>query len=94
MLFEVVVWAPCQGHDLLSRCSICVTTGLPGTQDELLKYTRLDFLKLRSYEEVHALVEAGYAFGARRDKAGMLESHFGSLRRAAPVATPAASPPH
>jgi len=79
---------------LLSHCLLSVTTGVNGTQDELLKYTRLDFLKLRSYEEVHALVEAGYAFGARRDKAGMLDRHFGSLRRAAPVATPAAGPPH
>lgn len=50
-------------------------------QDELLKYTRLDFLKLRRYEEVHALIEAGHAFAARRDAVGVLDRHFGGLRR-------------
>ena len=84
---------PCE-HDGCSRYLFCAATGPFGSQDELLKYTRLDFLKLRSYEEVLALVEAGYAFGARRDEAGMLESHFGSLRRAAPMAAPAAGLPH
>ena len=57
-------------------------------QDELLKYTRLDFLKLRRYEEVHALIEAGYAFAARRDLAGELDRHFGALRTRERLATP------
>lgn len=57
-------------------------------QDELLKYTRLDFLKLRRYEEVHALIEAGYAFAARRDVAGELDRHFGALRTRTRLATP------
>lgn len=58
------------------------------SQDELLKYTRLDFLKLRRYEEVQALIEAGYAFAARRDVAGELDRHFGALRTRERLATP------
>lgn len=64
-------------------CSQCA-------QDEELKYTRLDFLKLRRYEDVHALIDAGYAFAARRDAAGALDRHFGDLRRRSSLAAPEA----
>ena len=57
-------------------------------QDELLKYKRLDFLKLRRYEEVHALIGAGYAFAQRRDMAGELDRHFGALRSKERLAIP------
>lgn len=46
-------------------------------QDELLKTTRLDFVKLRNPEEIRQLIDAGYAYAQRMDEAGALLQFFG-----------------
>jgi len=51
--------------------------------DDQLKFSRLDFIKLSSYEEVKGLMRSGYAFAARADAAGGLESTLGSVRKPA-----------
>ena len=47
--------------------------------DTELKYGRFDFMKLRTYEEVMALIEAGKGYAARIDKAGGLDKLLGSV---------------
>jgi len=49
--------------------------------DDQLQYSRLDFIKLSSYEEVKALVRSGYEYARRTDAAGGYEEKLGSLRK-------------
>eukprot|EP00891_Asterochloris_glomerata_P007605 jgi/Astpho2/7605/Aster-x0325 len=44
--------------------------------DDQLSYSRFDFLKLRSYEDVLRLVKQGEAYAQRLDQAGKLEQIF------------------
>ena len=44
--------------------------------DDQLNYSRWDFLKLRSYEDVLNLVKQGEAYAQRLDQAGRLEAIF------------------
>lgn len=51
------------------------------SQDEKLKTARLDFIKLREYEEVKELMDMGYDYAGRMDAAGRLDPHFGIAAR-------------
>lgn len=51
------------------------------SQDEKLKTARLDFVKLRQYEEVKELMNMGYNYAQRMDAAGRLDPHFGIATR-------------
>ncbi|KAK9806776.1 hypothetical protein WJX72_002404 [[Myrmecia] bisecta] len=55
------------------------------SKDEELQFSRLDFLKLREYEEVLGLIDTGYAYAQRVDDAGGFEPYFSSVRRPVPV---------
>lgn len=46
-------------------------------QDELLKSTRLDFVKLKDPEEIKQLIASGYAYAQRLDEAEHLQQFFG-----------------
>ena len=52
--------------------------------DSELKFQRLDFMQLRSYESVMQLMKAGKAYAARLDATGGFEETFGSARRQSP----------
>ena len=52
------------------------------SQDEELKFKRLDFVKLRSYESVMDLVNQGKAYAARVDAQQGFKQTLGTAARA------------
>jgi hypothetical protein len=60
------------------RLSVCLSE-----QDEELGAGKLDFIRVRGYEEVLGLVDQGYAYAQRQASAGVLDRHFGGVRRGA-----------
>ena len=53
------------------------------SQDEMLSFKRLDFVKLRSYESVMELVKQGKAYAARVDAQQGFKQILGSVAKAA-----------
>lgn len=56
------------------------------SMDDELDWSRGDFLKLRSYDEIIALIDKGYAYMERQHEGGAVATKFDT----APVAVPAA----
>ena len=50
------------------------------SQDSELSFSRLDFLKLRSYESVLELMEQGYQYAARVDAQNGFDRVFGTVK--------------
>ena len=50
-------------------------------KDDQLEYSRLDFIKLASYDGVKQLLRAGYAYAERTDAAGGFEATLGQRRK-------------
>jgi hypothetical protein len=52
------------------------------SMDEELEWTRGDFLRLRDYDEIMALIEKGYQYMRREHEAGTVSSRFDTERYA------------